>query len=352
MPPPDLLIGERSVVRLVSGDDVGLVRATVAPGRGMLLLQAVRRDAAGAEHDLLQAPSLAEAARRLDNGPDDFAGNAAFSFGGAILLPYANRVRGRPRPGRVIEADLGGRTARLPMNWGGKAPGAERYAMHGLILDLAFDEVRQPSPDTVTATVRNHDFQGRWPSRADITVTWRLAGGGLDLDVAVVNVGPEAMPIGIGWHPYFRLPSGRRDQACLRIPARQRAGVNNYDEVLPTGERVGVAGTAYDFTSHRPLGSLYLDDCFTDLTPSSDGMVAELTDPLGDLTIRLFAQSPPVHAVQVYAPLDQPFVCVEPQFNLADPFGAVWPEGLDTGMQRLEPLGRTAYRVRVTAGPA
>lgn len=113
-----------------------------------------------------------------------------------------------------------------------------------------------------------------------------------------------------------------------------------------------VADTAYDFTSHRALGSLHLDDCFTDLTPASDGMVAELTDPACDLTIRMFAKSPPVHAVQVYAPLDHPFVVIEPQFNLADPFGAVWPEGLDTGMQRLAPGARTAYRVRVTVGPA
>ena len=52
--------------------------------------------------------------------------------------------------------------------------------------------------------------------------------------------------------------------------------------------------------------------------------------------------SPAVKAIQVYAPTDQAFVVVEPQFNLADPYGAGWPPGLDTGMARVTPAGRIA----------
>ena len=109
----------------------------------MMLLQAVRRDAAGAEHDLLDSPTLAEAGRRLDGGTDDFAGRAAFSFGGAILLPYAGRIPGRALSDSALQADLGGQTARLPRNGGGQAAGATAYAIHGLILDLTFEDVLQ-----------------------------------------------------------------------------------------------------------------------------------------------------------------------------------------------------------------
>ena len=49
--------------------------------------------------------------------------------------------------------------------------------------------------DTVTGWVRDHDFGGRWPSRADVSVSWRLTGGGLDLTVVTTNVGDEAMPL-------------------------------------------------------------------------------------------------------------------------------------------------------------
>lgn len=105
------------------GDRIGVVRADIAPGRGMLLLQARwRRDGLGV-FDMLHAPPLAEAMHLLGAGAsDDFAGNLAFSFGGAILLPFANRIRGRPLSGsREIETQIAGRTVRLPHNWGGKA---------------------------------------------------------------------------------------------------------------------------------------------------------------------------------------------------------------------------------------
>ena len=52
-------------------------------------------------------------------------------------------------------------------------------------------------------------------------------------------------------------------------------------------------------------------------------------------------------AVQIYAPPDQAFVVVEPQFNLADPYSDVWPAGTDTGMARLLPGAELAYEARV-----
>lgn len=350
--PPDpagVQIGGRPVVTLTSAASAGVVRAEIAPGRGMLLLQAVRRDVAGAEHDLLDGPNLAEATLRLDGGADDFAGNAAFSFGGAILLPYAGRIPGRALSDRDIQVDLGDQTARLPHNGGGHEPGAVPYALHGLILDLAFDDVHQPASDTVTGVVRDHDFRGRWPSRADIAVTWRLSGGGLGLEVQVTNVGDEVLPLGIGWHPWFRLPSGQRDQVRLSIPAGSRAAVTNYDEVLPTGQLLPVGGSAYDVAAAGGLvlGELHLDDAYTDLSPGLDGLLAELIDPAGGLSLRLFADAPPIRAVQVYAPADRAVIALEPQFNLADPLGALWPPGLDTGMVRLKPGESSRYRVRV-----
>src|SRR5689334_13753224 len=88
----------------------GIVRAQIAPGRGMLLLQATVRGGQGREHELLATPPLDEAIAALDGGREDFAGNRAFSFGGAILAPYANRIRGRQLPAtREIEAEIGGR---------------------------------------------------------------------------------------------------------------------------------------------------------------------------------------------------------------------------------------------------
>jgi galactose mutarotase-like enzyme len=168
--PDGLTIGGKPPVTLTARDAPGagpaFVEATVLPGRGMMLLQARLRLASGEVVDAIAAPSLGEAARQLDGGPDDFAGNKAFSFGGAILAPYANRIRGAPVPGaREIETDIAGRCVRLPRNWGGKAAGAEQYAMHSLILDASVPW-RQTAADRVTGRLDAGDFGGRWPGRA------------------------------------------------------------------------------------------------------------------------------------------------------------------------------------------
>jgi galactose mutarotase-like enzyme len=328
----------------------GFVEATVLPGRGMMLLQArVRRPGLEDVFDALMAPPLAEAARLLDGGAEDFAGNAAFSIGGAILAPYANRITGTDIPGtREIAAQVAGRPARLPRNWGGKRPGARQYAMHGLILDARAQAVVQPTPAEITAHLPVGDFGGRWPGRADMRIRYRLSNGGLELSVATANVGDDPLPLGVGWHPYFKLPSGRREQAALRLPARARAPAHEYDEVLPTGAIVDVAGSVFDFRTGRALGELYLDDCFTGLIRDRSGnVVCDVVDPAAGYGLRITTPTPQVKAVQVYAPPDKAFVVLEPQFNLADPFSAVWPNGADTGMALLPPGATATYEVRL-----
>jgi aldose 1-epimerase len=348
--PEPLRLGGQPVATLRSHTGDGIVEAAIAPGRGMMLLQASAR-VGGRGFDLLDTPPLQDLATRL-GGPGDFAGNAAFSFGGAILFPYANRIRGRPLPDRQIEVEVAGRLVRLPMNWGGTAPGAERYAMHGLILDLEVDDWEQPRPDVVHGQLRNHDFGGRWPSRADLDFTWRLAAGRLELEMLVANVGEEAMPVGIGWHPWFRIQSGDRAAARLRAPASHRVVVNNYDEVLPTGELQAIGSSPYDVAQPAGLrlGGQYLDDCFVGLARDDAGaVVVELLDAASGLRLAISSPSSDVQAVQVYAPPDRPVVVIEPQFNWGDPFGQVWGEATGKGMVLLQPGDRVSYRADVAA---
>jgi len=335
-------IGGAPVVQLTaSGESEGprFVGATVAPGRGMLLLQARVWLPGRGEADLLATPPLEEVAASM-GGPDDFAGNVSFSLGGAILLPYANRIRGRAVQGRQVETQVLGKTVRLPMNWGGKAPGAEQYAMHGLMLDTPF-EITGSAADRVSGQLHAGDFDGHWLSSTDVAVEYRLSASALELSVEVTNAGEGPLPVGIGWHPWFNLPSGDRTQALLHVPAKSRTAVNDYDEVLPTGEFLMLDATPYDFSKARPLRDLYLDDCFTDL----EGGPAEVIDPAAGLGLRISGAAP-VRAFQVYAPPDRPVVVVEPQFNLADPFGPEW-QGADTGMVILQPGERTHYEAGV-----
>ena len=328
--------------------------AQILPGRGMMTLQIRARLPRLGEVDLLETPPLAKAREILDDGADDFPGNASYFLGGAILVPYANRLRGELSPdGKTIRAQVLDRSVQLPANWGGRKPGAERYAMHGLLLASRIDALTRETTegeDSVRAVFQAGDFGRRWVSATELSFENILRSDSFTLTVTARNVGHEPLPVGIGWHPYFVLPSGRRQQARMRIPARRRTLVNDYDEVLPTGEIVPVAGTPYDFSppGGSPLGDLFLDDCFVDLERSVEGhVVAEIVDPEASYGLRIVGASPHIKAIQVFAPPDRSFVALEPQFNWADPFGPQWGPDVDTGMAVLAPGESAVYAVRL-----
>ncbi len=332
-----------------SGDQLQFTGADLLPGRGMNTYQIRAYLPGKGEIDVLDALSLPEAAALMNGGPDDMIGNKSFAGGGAILVPYANRITGQlSQDGKTIKTDIMGRQYDLPANWHGKNAGAPKYAMHGLILDAKMTDVKH---DATSASALYHagNFNGHWPGSTDLSVNVSLQRDAFLLSVKATNVGTEIVPIGIGWHPYFKLPSGDRTQARIHVPARSRGLVNNYDDVLPTGGKVPVAGTPYDFskTTGAALGKLFMDDTFIDLEKDATGAtVATISDPAAKYGIRITASSPEIHAIQVYAPIDKQFVVLEPQFNFAEPFSKIW-HGADTGMQMLKAGQSTTYTVKL-----
>jgi galactose mutarotase-like enzyme len=279
----------------------------------------------------------------LNSQDGPFPGNTAFGFGGAVLAPFANRIRGRLQSDRLEVETSEGRAYLAPNGDAGPEP----FAIHGLILDAASTDLATGSDHAAGAVRLGEDHA--WPSVFELRIGWRLSSDRLELTVDAHNIGSKTAPMGLGWHPYFRLPSGDRSQARLHVPAAARALVTNYKAVLPTGEVEAVEGTAYDFSAAegRALGGLYLDDCFLDLTRDASGETAAMiADPASGLRLRIASASPEVSAFQVYAPPDKAFVVVEPQFNLADPFSPVW-RGRPTGMKAVAPQGRTRYEARI-----
>ena len=326
--------------------------ATLMPGRGMAVLQIEAYLPGKGEIELLNSPPLPEAAKLLNDHDDEF-GNEVFKIGGAILLPYANRIRGKLSPdGKTITAVVAGQTVTLPANWSGNNPGAEKHSIHGLMRRSKFQDLRSQNgadSSVVHATLHAGNFDGHWPSDTDVTVDSALTRDAFELTVHATNVGHEPLPMGIGWHPYFVLPSGDRQQVRLHLPSETRAVMNNYDDTFTTGQRVSVKGTPYDFSApgEQPLGQQYLDDNFSNLQRRQDGStVSEIIDPAAKYGLRLITLAPQIQSIQVYAPPQKNFVAIEPQFNLPDPYSKTWGD-TNTGMVLLKPGQSATWRVRL-----
>jgi galactose mutarotase-like enzyme len=348
-------IGGQKVILLsraaVSTTKPEFTSITVAPGRGMEILQITANFPGKGNVDVLASPDLAGAKKMLDVDDNDF-GDLGYRLGSAFLVPYPNRIRGKlSADSKTLTTEWHSHTITLPANNCGRLPTAERHAMHGLILKAKTSDIRVkqlPGGEQVTGVIHAGDFGGHWLSKTDLIITITLSAEAVDASIAAHNVGSEAEPMAIGWHPYFNLPSGNRAQARVRIPASNLAEVDGYDNVFPTGRILPVAGTRFDLRAAggKALGTEFFDDNWSNLDWKGGAATVEVIDPAAHYGVNIEGLSPEIKTIQMYAPPVRNFVAIEHQYNFADPFGKEW-KGMDTGMVTLKPGESTNWHLRL-----
>ncbi len=345
------IVLQRSLIAIGTAPE--FLSATLLPGRGMNVLQITAFIPGKGEVQLLASPSLDEAGRLLDGA--DATGGTSLNTGGVFEAPWANRITGTMSVnGKDLITSWHGHNLNLP----GSAAHGEAVALGGLLVKQASDTVKtnvMPDGEEVVAVYDADDFDGHWLSRTEITTSLQLSSRALEMKILTRNIGNEAEPIGIGWHPRFAILSGDRGQVTLKMPNGLRAEVRDRRTGLPSGRLLPVTGTEYDFTGQNGarLGEMSLDDCFVHLRAGllENGPIAELRDPKGNYGLRITAMTPAIKAMRAYAPAGADFVSIEPQFNYDDPFGREWAGDEDTGMVVLQPGQSVEWKIRLEILP-
>ncbi|MBO0894848.1 MAG: hypothetical protein J2O39_10765, partial [Acidimicrobiales bacterium] len=156
-------------------------------------------------------------------GPDEWAEGGR----GQVLAPWPNRLG----DGRYT---FNGVTAQVPLDE------PERHnAIHGLVRWRAFEQ-RARSASSVVAGCLLRPTPG-YPFMLDLEVEYRLGGDGLLVTTTATNVGPDALPFGLGFHPYLTAGAELIDTCVLELPTTAALSVD--DRGLPTGEARPTAGT-------------------------------------------------------------------------------------------------------------
>jgi aldose 1-epimerase len=112
------------------------------------------------------------------------------------MVPWSNRISGG---GFTHE----GRFHPMRPNRAG-----EPYPIHGDGWLQAW-QLAQPAADTLAMTLESHQYDGN-PYSYMAAQTFRLVEGGLDQEVRVRHLGRDALPYGLGVHPWFLRTPGTR----------------------------------------------------------------------------------------------------------------------------------------------
>jgi aldose 1-epimerase len=128
--------------------------------------------------------------------------------------------------------------------------------------------------------------QPGYPFSLELAVEYALDDDGLSVRTTATNIGDHACPYGCGMHPYLTLGTPTIDPLILHAPGR--TVLLSDQRGLPTGSQP-VDDTEYDFLDPRDIGSIVLDNAFTDLERDDDGRArVELRPPDGETGLTLW----------------------------------------------------------------
>lgn len=248
---------------MVAGSGGGLITLAAGP-LSLTLSPRVGGSIARFEHiaDGHRFPIL----RGCDGVPGDVLAAGSFP-----LVPFVNRIRGG-------EFAFRGQTVRLAPNMTG-----DPSPLHGQGWLAPWQVVQAREADAV---LRFEHEAGEWPWSYAAEQHFTLRPDGLEVSLSCTNRSPEAMPCGLGQHPYFHCGSATRiDTEVTHVWLID-------DQVLPT-EKVPAEGR-YDLAGAGVCG-LGLDHGF-----GGWGGSACLSDP--EWPVELTMSSPDAAFFQLYSP--------------------------------------------------
>jgi aldose 1-epimerase len=205
------------------------------------------------------------------SGPSDVLETACFP-----LVPFANRIAN----GRL---KLHGREIVLPPD-----PAAPPHAHHGHGWRHPWQVLAKS--DALAELEYRHDADA-WPWAYVATQRIALIDGGAEIELSLTNLSDEAMPAGLGLHPYFL----RREADTISVGATRM--VTSGPDDIPNGEAAIIAGEK-SINSIQGMDNLLLD---------AGGRAS-----LRAGGVRCDLKAGGAVGFHVYVPEGEDFFCVEP----------------------------------------
>lgn len=223
-------------------------------------------------------------------------------YKGSKLVPFPNRINSGIY-------SFGSKNYQLPLN---EIPAGN--AIHGLIFESNFTVVKESASDKEAFVAVEYLYQNEkegYPFKFRITIIFRLDKKGFICRTIIKNEDNQEIPLGDGWHPYFRINNTIND-LYLHIPSYLEIELN--ENKIPTG-KVKFNET---FKTLSRIGEYELDTCFK-LKDEEDLSVIQLVDKSKDLNVNIWMESMYKY-IQVYTPNTRKCIAIEPMTCIPDAF--------------------------------
>lgn len=330
-----------------------------------LMSEAANYSARKAMVDGIEVVQLADAARRVEVSIAPSIGNMAYEMtvGGKNILWFPfhglDEMREKPTLAGVpflapwanrIDGDAywaNGKKYLLNPDLGNIRRDNHQKPIHGLLNFSPLWTVVSLSADTRGAHVssriefrRHPALMAQFPFAHNVTMTYRLSNGELEVETVLENLAAEPMPVAVGYHPYFRLHDAPRDQWKVHVAARDRMTLNS--QLIPTGEAYPV-----EFADPHSLKSTQLDDVLTNLVRGADGRARFWVE--GKKERVTVTYGPKYTVAVVYAPAAREFICFEPMAAITNAFNLAH-SGVYKELQSIPPGGTWKESFWISAG--
>lgn len=266
------------------------------------------------------------------------------AYGTPILFPFPNRIR---------HGEFLWRGERFEF----EDKSSAGHHIHGLVLNRPWkvDDVAA-SPERAYCSLSfassdHEDVEIQYPFPFRLRVEYTLCESALTMAFTASNDGDETLPMGVGFHPYFRCPISARtepSQCIVTVPAAAYWELDQ--QLLPTG-RIAPVSDKTDMRSGAPFAGMRWDHVFTQVAVDERQRVSRCVIEDKVIGLRTVVESDAAfRELVVYTPPNRRAICFEPYTCPTDAPNLA-ARGLDVGLIELEPKQAWTGAMKVRPQP-
>lgn len=239
-----------------------------------------------------------------------------------FLLPFPNRMKN----GRY---DFDGKSYQFPVN-----DANTNNNLHGFLETIPMEIITKEENDNQGIIILKGSSDGfdYYPFSFDFSLKYTLTASQLGIQTTIKNTGNTKIPIGFGWHPYFKLDTEKVNDLKMQLPDCQFVKVNN--RMMPTGETQDYL----TFSDLTKIGDTTLDNCF--ILNNSDKEKATITLQSETTTLNIWQETKAFPYFQIYTPDSRESIAIEPMTCNVDAFNngnGLWV--LESGVEEVMEFG-------------